>query len=196
MLEQPLEHVRRNRGHDPEGDPKRALLEAFSHRLEEQRLVQDPQRLLVRCPSELGEDYATALALEQRRAESGLHIADLERQRRLRDMNTLGGAAERAVFDDCLEIAQLAQGDRHCSLLAARAGNRSALPAGESRLDDRRAPFAIFERQSGRRKTLPYADRSVYRRAPQAGESRGSGVVAPVTIRPRPCGREPGVIPA
>ena len=38
-------------------------------------------------PAERGEEDAAALALDQRPAERGLELANLERERRLRDVN-------------------------------------------------------------------------------------------------------------
>ena len=120
VRQKPAEQIGRNGGHDAERDPKRAFPESPAHRLQHQCFVQDPLSLLVRAPSELGEKDAAAVALEQRCAEGGFQVANLKRQRRLRDEHALGGAAERAMFDDRQKITQLTQGDRHDSLLELR----------------------------------------------------------------------------
>ena len=54
------------------------LVESLSHRLQEQRLVQDPERLHVDRPSERCEDDTTALPLQQLRAQSVLQLANLK----------------------------------------------------------------------------------------------------------------------
>ena len=51
-LQQPRKQVGRERGDNPDGEPERACLETLAHCLQEQRFVQDPERLLVRFPPE------------------------------------------------------------------------------------------------------------------------------------------------
>ena len=62
----------------------------------------------MRFAAEPGEPDTAAFPLDQRSAERGFELTDLERERGLRDMYALGRAAERAMFDQGLEIAQLA----------------------------------------------------------------------------------------
>ena len=59
----------------------------------------------MRLPSEGGEEDAAALALDQRPTERCLQFANLERERRLRDVNALRRAAEGAVLDQCLKVS-------------------------------------------------------------------------------------------
>ena len=107
-LQQTGQEIGREGGQDTHGKAQRAVLEAFSHGLEEQRLVEDPERLLVRFAPEPGEPDTAAFPFDERSAERGFELTDLERERGLRDMYALGRTAERAMFDQSLEIAQLA----------------------------------------------------------------------------------------
>ena len=59
---------------------------------------------------------AAARARKQRRADALLQVADRARQRRLRDVQRCGGAAEMQALGDGDEMAQLAQvGERSYS---------------------------------------------------------------------------------
>ena len=112
-LQESGQHIGCHRGDDPEGDSERTRVEALSDRFQEQRFVQDPEGLRVHLPAQRGKDDPAALALQKRRAQRVLQLADLERERRLRDVDALRRPAERAVFHHRLEVAQLAQRDGH-----------------------------------------------------------------------------------
>ena len=104
-LQQPRQQIGRERRQDADREPERAVLETLAHGFQQQRLVEDPEGLFMGFPAQAGELDAAALALHQRPAEPGFQLADLQRQRGLRDVDALGRAAERAVFDQGLEIA-------------------------------------------------------------------------------------------
>ena len=89
MPEHSWEQVGRECGDDSNGDSERTRFESLPHGFEKQCFVQDPERLLMRLPSKGGEEDAAALALDQRPAERCLQFANLERERRLRDVNAL-----------------------------------------------------------------------------------------------------------
>src|SRR5690606_28004902 len=59
------------------------------------------------------QDDAAAGPLDQRRAEDALQLGEAGRQGRLADVGRLGGAAERAVLGQQLEILELTQGREH-----------------------------------------------------------------------------------
>ena len=65
-------------------------------------------RAATASPASVGAT-AAAGALEQLGAELGLEPADLVRQRRLRDVELLGGAREVAMAGDGLDVYELAQ---------------------------------------------------------------------------------------
>ena len=56
-----------------------------------------------------GQHDALADAVEQRAADLLLELADLVRQRRLRDVNALGGAGEAQALGERREIAEVAE---------------------------------------------------------------------------------------
>lgn len=67
-----------------------------------QRLAGAHQQRLAR----LGQVHAAGAAAEQRRADLGLQLADLDRERRLRHAQPLGGLADAACLGDGDEIAE------------------------------------------------------------------------------------------
>ena len=62
----------------------------------------------MRVAAETGKHDAAACPLNQRDAQRGFEFADLDGKRGLRNMDLLGGTGEGSVFDQRLEIAQLA----------------------------------------------------------------------------------------
>ena len=148
------QEIRRECGEDAHGEAQRTLLEPLPHGLQEERLVEDPERLFVRLAAQPRELDAATLALHHGPAQRGLELADLERERGLRNMHALCRPAERSVFDQGLEIAQLTQCDWHGSLLRRRRllTRRRSLPPvlpGRSR-----SPRG-FRRSPGSRHFLP-----------------------------------------
>ena len=69
-FQEPRKQVGSERGDDTDLDPIRTRVETFPDRLQDQRFVEDSERLLVRRASQRSEKDAAALALEQRRAET------------------------------------------------------------------------------------------------------------------------------
>ena len=60
-------------------------------------------------PTQRREHDAMAVALEQQRTQSRFEFTNLQRKRRLGNMDALRGPAERAILDHRLEVAQLTQ---------------------------------------------------------------------------------------
>ena len=56
-----------------------------------------------------GQDQTAARTLDHRRLEQALQLLDRRGKRRLADMGGLGGAAERAVFGQQLEVTELSE---------------------------------------------------------------------------------------
>ena len=78
MREKLGEEIWRQRRDDTGGDAKRARVETLNHGLQHERLVENPERLLVDFPPEYGQQHATALALEERRADGVFELPDLQ----------------------------------------------------------------------------------------------------------------------
>ena len=78
----------------------------------------DVQQRLPGC----GEADLAAVAQEEARAQSGLQALDLLAQRRLRDMQLLGGPGEVQLFGHCDEIPQVPEVNVHNQRLSQAAG--------------------------------------------------------------------------
>ncbi len=110
-------------------------------------LGQDGARPLNRLGAGGGEDDTGAIAIDHDRAQDPFQLLDAGRKGWLGDVGRLGGATERALFGEQLEIMQLAQGqgawDQAASKESGDPQKRSTRPfwtPGRPVVRKRRAP--------------------------------------------------------
>ena len=77
------EKIRRQSGHDSDGDSERTGIESLAYRFQSQCFVEDSEGLLMGLSSQGGQKDAATLALEQGRSENRLELSNLERECRL-----------------------------------------------------------------------------------------------------------------
>lgn len=76
-------------------------------------VAQQPPCLFEKAQPGLGQLHAARIARQQGEPEGVLQLAQAVAERRLRQVDALGGAAETAVFGDQHEGLQLAKADVH-----------------------------------------------------------------------------------
>src|SRR5581483_5560442 len=93
-----------------DGDPEQiatASAELSELVLGQRQLARDQFRMRCERFTEQGGLHATRVPVQQRNLEKFLQAADAFTQRRLRDVQYLGGPVERACFQDSQEMPQL-----------------------------------------------------------------------------------------
>ncbi len=104
------QHVVGRDADEPERErPDLAGRELAGPRLQRVGVAEQPPRLGQQRGAGGGQPDGAPGAAEERGAELGLEAPDLARQRRLRDVEPRGGAAEAQVFGHGHEVAKVAQ---------------------------------------------------------------------------------------